>query len=237
MAKPCPSCGIRYGYHLAGCEAIADDDPRQENVQGFDGITGRPYVDDEARQEDEPSGRAVLVRYAGNGKFVPVDDPQAIADELWSKQEQQRQTDDYQTGYHDALGDFVRVLASGVMASKPTALERFNRDPDLLANESPLERLRYFLSLALNGQDWLDVEPFLDALGEGGRKPLAEAGFTRRKTGKTAGGLMLEDEDDAPTVLTPCQDSGYRHLWVAEDGARYILSTDGVPASDNQPKE
>lgn len=28
----------------------------------------------------------------------------------------------------------------------------------------PVERLRGFLSLALSGQDWLDVEPFLDAL-------------------------------------------------------------------------
>lgn len=22
--KPCPSCGIRYGYHLAGCAALTD---------------------------------------------------------------------------------------------------------------------------------------------------------------------------------------------------------------------
>ena len=28
----------------------------------------------------------------------------------------------------------------------------------------PLERLRLFLSLALNSRDWIDVEPFLDAL-------------------------------------------------------------------------
>lgn len=30
--------------------------------------------------------------------------------------------------------------------------------------KSPLERLRFFLSLALKRQDWIDVEPFLDAL-------------------------------------------------------------------------
>jgi hypothetical protein len=29
---------------------------------------------------------------------------------------------------------------------------------------TPLERLRFFCSLAMNGQDWLDVEPFFDAL-------------------------------------------------------------------------
>ena len=45
------------------------------------------------------------------------------------------------------------------MAEK-TALEQFNacggnEEPD------PLERLRFFCSLAMKGQDWLDVEPFL----------------------------------------------------------------------------
>lgn len=59
----------------------------------------------------------------------------------------------------------ARMDAAGVLASQPTALERFNESASDLANESALERLRYFLSLALNGQDWLDVEPFLDALG------------------------------------------------------------------------
>ena len=29
---------------------------------------------------------------------------------------------------------------------------------------TPLERLRYFCSLAMQAQDWLDVEPFFDAL-------------------------------------------------------------------------
>jgi hypothetical protein len=54
---------------------------------------------------------------------------------------------------------------AGVALPAKTALERFNESAADLANETPLERLRYFLSLALNGQDWLDVEPFLDALG------------------------------------------------------------------------
>jgi hypothetical protein len=33
-----------------------------------------------------------------------------------------------------------------------------------LPDEGPLENLRFFLSCALSGQDWLGVEPFLDAL-------------------------------------------------------------------------
>ena len=28
----------------------------------------------------------------------------------------------------------------------------------------PIERLRFYCSLAMSGQDWLDVEPFFDAL-------------------------------------------------------------------------
>lgn len=74
--------------------------------------------------------------------------------------------------YYDALAAcdaaWERIAAAcGVSADVRTALDRFNESAADLANESPLERLRYFLSLALNGQDWLDVEPFLDALGVG----------------------------------------------------------------------
>ena len=55
-----------------------------------------------------------------------------------------------------------------------TALDKFNKEAADMANESPLERLRYFLSHALNGQDWLDVEPFLDALSADAITPAAQ---------------------------------------------------------------
>ena len=47
--------------------------------------------------------------------------------------------------------------------NKETALERFKEcggfdEPD------PVERLRFFLSISMTGQDWLDVEPFIDAI-------------------------------------------------------------------------
>jgi hypothetical protein len=29
---------------------------------------------------------------------------------------------------------------------------------------SPIEQLRFFLSLGLDGQDWLDVEPFIESV-------------------------------------------------------------------------
>lgn len=48
-------------------------------------------------------------------------------------------------------------------ASKQRApvLEEYNELIEGLP-ETPLERLRFFCSLALQGQDWLDVEPFFN---------------------------------------------------------------------------
>jgi hypothetical protein len=49
-------------------------------------------------------------------------------------------------------------------AGQQSALQRyakFTKDDDSL---SPLEQLRFFCSLAMSGQDWLDVERFFDAL-------------------------------------------------------------------------
>ena len=43
------------------------------------------------------------------------------------------------------------------------ALQRFN-DCDGNSEPDPIERMRCFLSLALSPKDWVDVEPFLDAL-------------------------------------------------------------------------
>lgn len=48
-----------------------------------------------------------------------------------------------------------------------TTLEKFKEAEDMepsLIKESNLERLRYFCSLALSDQDWLDVEQFFDKL-------------------------------------------------------------------------
>ena len=47
------------------------------------------------------------------------------------------------------------------LATTQTAKQRFDELFGEL-EESPLERLRFFCSLALNSQDWLDIEPFFD---------------------------------------------------------------------------
>lgn len=47
-----------------------------------------------------------------------------------------------------------------------TALDRYNEfmEPDELIE--PIEKLRFFCSLAMSNQDWLDVEPFFDEVIE-----------------------------------------------------------------------
>ncbi|MFA7291844.1 MAG: hypothetical protein WC023_06305 [Rhodocyclaceae bacterium] len=65
----------------------------------------------------------------------------------------------------------VRLVEARYVATRPevaaplpeTALQRYTRliEGD---HDTPLENLRFFCSLAMNGQDWLDVEPFFDAL-------------------------------------------------------------------------
>lgn len=82
------------------------------------------------------------------------------------------------------LPDFINTVAAAWFsptasaASTPPTPQRWMRSPPkpvpsaLATFESngetdelnPIERLRYFCSLAMDGQDWLDVEPFFDAL-------------------------------------------------------------------------
>jgi hypothetical protein len=45
-----------------------------------------------------------------------------------------------------------------------TALERFNELKVAQDESDPVEQLRAFCSFAMTGQDWLDVEPFFDAI-------------------------------------------------------------------------
>lgn len=70
------------------------------------------------------------------------------------------------------------MITKHLAQEQKTALQRFKTlllDED---QEPPIERLRFFCSLAMNGQDWLDVEPFLDAIAAPQpprRQPMTEA--------------------------------------------------------------
>ena len=49
-------------------------------------------------------------------------------------------------------------------APQQTAKQRYDKLTEGDAPQSPIEALRFFCLLAMNEQDWLDVEPFFDAL-------------------------------------------------------------------------
>lgn len=59
--------------------------------------------------------------------------------------------------------DYGRETTSMRSETRQTAKQQFDEH---MAGESatPIERLRFFCSLAMEGQDWMDVEPFFDAL-------------------------------------------------------------------------
>jgi len=56
---------------------------------------------------------------------------------------------------------------------KGPALSAYNEIAATDDPGSPLERLRFFCSLAMRPQDWLDVKPFFDALAEPQPEPVA----------------------------------------------------------------
>ena len=61
----------------------------------------------------------------------------------------------------DEIQRLTEALKSCVKVDMKTARERYNA---AMTGEEPdaLERLCFFCSLAMNGQDWLDVEQFFD---------------------------------------------------------------------------
>lgn len=62
------------------------------------------------------------------------------------------------------LADWIVAnTAAQSLTSGFTALERFHECGGA-CEPSGIERLRFFCSLAMSGQDWLDLEPFIDAV-------------------------------------------------------------------------
>lgn len=60
--------------------------------------------------------------------------------------------------------DIAKALSEGSYIRPPkSAKQRFDEHGGVEEN-SPLERLRFFCSLAMSPRDWLDVEPFFDAI-------------------------------------------------------------------------
>lgn len=60
------------------------------------------------------------------------------------------------------MGKLVKVFTFPPIHDIEPALFRYKRNTEGEDDLDPIERLRFFLSLALHGQDWIDVEPFLN---------------------------------------------------------------------------
>jgi hypothetical protein len=74
----------------------------------------------------------------------------------------------------DALEDDFTLVTQGAKVIAALKAELAKPEPEAALTrfyacegdkeDSPLERLRFFCSLSMNGQDWLDSEQFFDAL-------------------------------------------------------------------------
>jgi hypothetical protein len=70
--------------------------------------------------------------------------------------------------YTLSYGRAVEAAILAKLMPPTTALQRYQEmanDPESgLHDAPPLEQLRFYCSLAMTGQDWVDVEQFFDAL-------------------------------------------------------------------------
>ena len=97
---------------------------------------------------------------------------------------------------------------TAMLTPKGTALSRFT-DADGFTEDDPIERLRFFCSLAMDGQDWIDVEPFFGAvltemLGPQkvlGAEEVAEPGFYRWKFADHRWVIVIARYDDSKIVI------------------------------------
>jgi hypothetical protein len=58
----------------------------------------------------------------------------------------------------------VPLFAAPPIPVETPAIQRYNKAMEGEQENDPIERLRFFLSLALTGRNWLDVERFIDDL-------------------------------------------------------------------------
>ena len=67
-------------------------------------------------------------------------------------------------GWEEFLGDNEKIVELYTHPAKTPAKQRYDDCMKDCDEPNPIERLRFFLSCALTGQDGLDVEPFIDAI-------------------------------------------------------------------------
>lgn len=74
------------------------------------------------------------------------------------------QADEYAFDTTDAAWKAWQAARAPQAVPALTAKQRYDEFMEPGEEPSPIERLRFFCSLAMSGQDWLDVEPFFDDL-------------------------------------------------------------------------
>lgn len=104
-----------------------------------------------------------LIAYLGNSRMSDViEHLYAIALEEGRRTEREECAQILER--QDVDPSFKYRMANAIRngAKRMTALELYNANMEGEIEPDPIERLRFFLSLALTGQDWLDVEQFID---------------------------------------------------------------------------
>ena len=124
--------------------------------------------------DNHDEAKALLVQIIQAARAAPARDQEALMALNIARYMQERfypEAKDFEP-LNDLMGLLTQIsnMATGLARAAPaqpagkTALERFNELKVAQDESDPVEQLRAFCSLAMTGQDWLDVEPFFDAV-------------------------------------------------------------------------
>ncbi len=102
----------------------------------------------------------------------------------------------------------IELLVTPAADPARPALPRYDDSGIERDEQDPLERLRFFCSLAMSGQDWLDVGPFFDAV-RGVRAVQVEAvqadGLDFRIEDRAGSRILVRDDDSCrPATAQEC---------------------------------
>lgn len=75
-------------------------------------------------------------------------------------------TNNYWWFYQDIIKSRKATLSDAVTLPEKTAKQKYDNHMKGLVEPSAIERLRFFCSLSMSGQDWLDAEQFFNDLSQ-----------------------------------------------------------------------
>lgn len=121
-----------------------------------------------ARIKEQEARAAAPVVPAGYAlvPVEPTDEMRLGAWIAWMTCEEPDQDEKMQAALREAIAAApqppAQIAASPAMVA--SAVTRYTQAMEGCEEKSALERLRFFCSIAMSGQDWLDVEPFFEAV-------------------------------------------------------------------------